>query len=74
MEKEDFFYYMDDVFGERPELIDDLVYHLTGIEMLPVKQFISENAELELKKPCMPKADNDENLAELKRKLGKLQY
>ena len=35
---QDFMYYMDDVFeGDRPELCDDLVFHLTGVEMKQTK-------------------------------------
>ena len=34
----DFMGFMDDAFeGDRPELCDDLVFHLTGVEMKPMK-------------------------------------
>ena len=57
---EDFMFYMDEAFeGERPELIDDLVHHLTGVEMQPMKQSIREDDEFSIKKPIMPRPDND---------------
>jgi len=71
----DFMFYMDETFeGERPELIDDLVYHLTGVEMMPMKQSIREDDEFIVKKPTMPKADNDEQLLDYKKQFPKPQY
>ena len=61
--EQDFLSYMDEMFeGERPELIDDLVYHMTGVEMVPIKQSIREDDEFLIKKPIMPNADNNDDV------------
>jgi len=71
----DFMQFMDEAFeGERPELVDDLVFHLTGVEMVPMKQSIREDEEFVNRKPVMPRPDNDENLAEFKKQFPKVQY
>ena len=52
--------------GERPELIDDLVQHLTGVSMTSQKQLIREDDEFLIKKPMMPKIDDFEELVNYK--------
>ena len=71
----DFLHYMDDAFqGDRPEIVDDLVYHLTGIEIAPAKQSIREEDEYKHKRPTIPKADNDEIIADYKKQFPKAQF
>ena len=42
----DFQTYMEDAFeGDRPEIIDDLIKYLTGIDLKSAKQFIREEDE-----------------------------
>lgn len=64
---------MDEIYdGERPEIIDNLVEHLTGIKYEPVKQSIREGEEF--KAPTMPKAANDDELGNFKKSLSKTHY
>jgi len=64
----DFMQFMDEAFeGERPELVDDLVYHLTGVEMMPMKQSIREDDEFANRRPNFPNHTNDESMMEYKR-------
>lgn len=71
----DFLHYMDEAFeGDRPEIIDDLIYHLSGIEMAPAKQSIREEDEYAFKKPMISKGDNDEVIQELRKQLSKANF
>ena len=69
LDLKEFMSYMDETFDERPELVDDLVLHLTGVEM-PVQQTIREQDELAGKKPQIPDYSNNEFLGELKNRLS----
>ena len=71
----DFLYYMDEsIQGDRPEIIDDIVYHLTGVELVPLKQSIREEDEFPMSKALMPDHHNDEELANHKKTIAKAQY
>ena len=68
----DFLYYMDEAIpGERPEIVDDIVWHLTGCELAPVKQSIREEDEFPMSKALMPDHHNDEELANYKKQFMK---
>jgi Ca2+-binding EF-hand superfamily protein len=54
--------------------VDDIVFHLTGIELQPVKQSIREEDEFRFKKVVLPTAHDDEDLANYKKHLVKAQY
>lgn len=71
----DFFAYMDEnLEDDRPAIVDDVVFHLTGVELAPVKQTIKEEDEYKQTKIVMPTAHNDEELANLKKSTPKPQY
>jgi hypothetical protein len=54
---------MADAFpGDRPAIIDDLVKHLTDVELFSIKLSINEEEEFANKKPIMPSSVNDEML------------
>ena len=71
----DFYTFMDEnLEDDRPSIIDDIVYHLTGVELAPVKQAIREEDEYKQGKIVMPTAHNDEELASFKKTTPKPQY
>ena len=75
LNEQEFISLMADAFpGDRPSIIDDLVQHLTGVQMVSTKQSINEADEYPIEKAQMPKADNDEELATLKRTFSKVHY
>jgi len=50
------------------------VYHLTGVELAPVKQSIREEDEYKLDKTVMPSAHSNEELADVKKTTPKPLY
>lgn len=71
----EFHAFMDEHIEEdRPAIVDDIILHLTGVELAPVKQAIREEDEFKQGKIVMPTAHNDEELANLKKTTPKPQY
>ena len=60
--------------GDRPEIVDNLVEHLTGVRLEAVKQRISEEEEYTGKLPVMPRANNDDQLADYKKTIPEAHY
>ena len=59
----DFLNAMDDIIpGDRPEIVDNLIEHLTGVQMQQVKQSIREEDEFAFKVPIFPDKSNDDDL------------
>ena len=59
---------------ERPEILDDIVLHLTGITLSQTKQAIREDEEYAVKTVSKPNHNTDDNLKEKKNELPKVQY
>ena len=65
----DFYEFMDYVgnrLGDRPKIIDDLIFHLSGRQLSELNQRINEHEELE-KKVTIPNKEEDEELIEMKK-------
>ena len=74
LDMNDFTAAMDELIeGDRPEIVDNLVEHLTGVQLHPVKQSIREEDEFAFKTPIMPDKNNDEELGNYF-KVNKLQF
>ena len=66
---------MDEVIeGDRPEIVDNLVEHLTGVQMQQVKLSIREEDEFAFKVPVMPEKNNDDDLANYHKVFNKIHY
>ena len=71
MTKAEFFQYVGLELGERPKIIEDLIYHLTGVKLVSPQQQIREEDEFTVKRATVPKAPDDEDLAHIKKNMHK---
>ena len=60
--------------GDRPAIIDDVVLHLTGVELQPAKPKIREEDEFQTKKILFPDHFTNDEMTQLKKELSKPQY
>ena len=74
MNKAEFFQYVGLELGERPKIIEDLIYHLTGVKLVSPQQQIREEDEFTVKRATVPKATDDEELAHIKKNMHKDQF
>ena len=71
MDFNDFMEHVGMRLGERPRIIDDIIYHLTGRWLTENGQKIDEKDEFKEKKAIIPKAVDDEELNNMKKSMKK---